>query len=77
MLQQRNEYCDIMKNRRQNYVVTMDFYVATFPEKSLKKLPELCCDIKSIVVTRIEDRRQEECRDILFLCHDKDQGKWQ
>ena len=37
MLQQRNECCDIMKIRRYNYVVTMDFYVTTLPEKFLKK----------------------------------------
>ena len=56
MLQQRNECCDIMKIGRHNYVVTMDFYVTTLPEKFMKKMPELCRDIKGIVVTRIEDR---------------------
>ena len=37
MLQQRNECCDIMEIRRQNFVATMDFYVATLLEKFLKK----------------------------------------
>ena len=77
MLQQRNECCDIMKIRGQNYVTIMDFYVATLPEKFLKKVQELCRNMKSLVVTRMEDRRQEECRNILLLCRDKDQDKWQ
>ena len=77
MLQQKNECCDIMKIRRQNYVATMDFYVATLLEKFLKKVSELCREIKNIVVTRMEDRRQEECCDILLIRCDKDQGKWQ
>ena len=76
MLQQKNECCDIMKIRRLNYVMTMDFYIATLPEKFLKKVPELCHDIKSLVVTRMEDRRQEKCHNILLLCRDKDQGEW-
>ena len=55
MLQQRNECCNIMKIKGQNYVAAMDFYVATLPEMFLKKkVPELCRDIKSIDVTRME-----------------------
>ena len=37
MLQQRNECCDIMEIRRQNFVAIMDFYVVTLLEKFLKK----------------------------------------
>ena len=76
MLQQRNECCDSMKIRRQNYVAIMDFYVATLLEKFLKKCYNLCRDLKNIVVTRMGDRRQEECRDILVLHCNKDQRKW-
>ena len=37
MLQQRNLCHDIMKIRRHNYVMTMDFYVATLSKKFLEK----------------------------------------
>ena len=43
----------------------------------LEEMPKFCRDIKSIVVTRMEDRRQEEYRNILLLCRNKDQNKWQ
>ena len=37
MLQQRNECCDIMVIRKQNFVAPMDFCVAKLIEKFLKK----------------------------------------
>ena len=42
MLQQRSKCCDIMVIRRLNFVMTMNFYVATLIEEYLK---EECCDI--------------------------------
>ena len=68
MLQQRNESCDIMVIRRQNFVTIMDFYVATLIEKYLK---EECCDIillyhdkDQVNDNRVLSQQSNLCRDI-------------
>ena len=50
MLQQRNLCHDIMKIKRQNYVATMDFYVATLSKKFLKKnVVTILCYVATLI----------------------------
>ena len=65
MLRQRNKCCDIMETRRQNYVVIMNFYVATLVEKFLKKY------VATFLVMSLHCSKHmavEIFRDILQLC---------
>ena len=44
------ECCDIMKIRTQNYVATMNFYVATLAEKFLKKnVMKFFCSVATLI----------------------------
>ena len=78
MLRQRNECCNIMVIRRQNFVATMDFCVATLIEKFLKKdVAILFCSIATMIKqSRVLSQQSNLCHDIKSfrvknICHDK------
>ena len=80
MLQQRKLCRNIMKIRRQTYVTTMDFYIATLSKKFLKKnVMTFPCSVVTLIKvngSKVMSRHKKKlCRDIKFQTKETSQDK--